>query len=341
MTITTGQVDQDLVTLMNDVFGDYAEHHPTSTDTTLDREFWRRLDDLGLIRLTGPEESGGSGADWHTAAELLSAAVRHAVRVPLAEHDLLACAVLDDAGLPVDDAARTVTVLDEHGTATRVPWASTSDKVVTVFESGGKWLVADVPVGDLDVTPGANPLGEPRDDIAVDVNTLAATEAPDGLIERLRLKSALVRAIQVCAALDKTLELTVQHASVRTQFGRSLSRFQAVQHLIADMAAEAALARTSTEAALTAAVATDWAGANVPFLVATARSCTGHGASVVVRNAHQVHGAIGTTREHQLHHFTRPALTWRAEFGSVQHWDDQVAQAALSARDDLWGLITR
>jgi acyl-CoA dehydrogenase len=184
-------------------------------------------------------------------------------------------------------------------------------------------------------------VGEPRDDIAVDLSTVAATEAPDGLIDRLRLKSALVRAIQVCAALDRTLELTVQHASVRTQFGRSLSRFQAVQHLIADMAAEAALARASTEASLTAAVATDWTGANVPFLVATARSCAGHGASVVVRNAHQVHGAIGTTREHQLHHFTRPSLTWRAEFGSVQHWDDQVAKAALDARSDLWGLITR
>lgn len=339
MTITTNQVDQDLVTLMNDVFGDYREGHEPAEDGTLDRELWRRLDDLGLIRLTGAEASGGSGADWQTAAELVSAAARHSVRVPLAEHDLLASAVLEESGLPVDSAPRTVAVLDGQGRATRVPWASTAEKVVTVFESGGRWLVADVPVGELQLTPGANAVGEPRDDLSMDVADVEATEAPDGLVTRLHLKSALVRAIQVCAALDRTVELTVEHASVRSQFGRSLSRFQAVQHLIADMAAEAGLARAATESALSSATDTEWSGPSLPFLVATARSCAGHAASVVVRNAHQVHGAIGTTSEHQLHHVTRAALAWRGEFGSVRHWDDQVTQAVLGAEGRLWGLV--
>lgn len=341
LSTQTGQVDHDLVTLMNDVFSDYTDHHPTSVNAALDREFWRRLDDLGLVRLTGAEDGGGSGADWRSAAELLSAAVRHTVRVPLAEHDLLACAVLEECGLPLDDAVRSVAVLDKHGTAECVPWASTSDKIVTVFEFDGQWLVADVPVTELDITPEANALGEPRDHIAVDIRALSAVQAPAGLSDRLLLKSALVRGIQVCAALDQILELTVQYASVRTQFGRPISRFQAIQHLVADMAAEAALARASTEAALTTAVATDWEGTNLPFLVATARSCAGHAASVVARNAHQVHGAIGTTSEHQLHHFTRAALVWRREFGTVRYWDDVVGKAALEAKGNLWELITR
>ena len=67
------------------------------------------------------------------------------------------------------------------------------------------------------------------------------------------------------------------------------------------------------------------------FLVAAARSCAGHASSVVVRNAHQVHGAIGTTREHRLHEFTRAALAWRSEFGSVRYWDEWLTDAALSA----------
>jgi acyl-CoA dehydrogenase len=337
--MTTTQVDQDLVTLMNDVFDDYSANHPPAERATLDRKLWRRLDDLGLVRLTGTEESGGSGADWQSAAELVSAAARHAVRMPLAEHDLLACAVLEESGLPVDSEPRTVAVLDGHGRATCVPWASTAEKVVTVFESGGRWLVADVPVGDLQLTPGVNAVGEPRDDVSLDVAAVAATAAPGGLSARLHLKSAMVRAIQVCAALDRTVGLTVEHAGVRSQFGRTLSRFQAVQHLIADMAAEAGLARAATESALLSAVDTNWSGPGLPFLVATARSCVGHAASVVVRNAHQVHGAIGTTSEHQLHHVTRPALVWRGEFGSVRHWDDQVTQAVLASEGRLWGLI--
>ena len=62
---------------------------------------------------------------------------------------------------------------------------------------------------------------------------------------------------------------------------------------------------------------------------------------MVVRNAHQVHGAIGTTREHRLHEFTRAALAWRREFGSVRYWDERVTDAALYASaGGLWGLIT-
>lgn len=54
-----------------------------------------------------------------------------------------------------------------------------------------------------------------------------------------------------------------------------------------------------------------------------------------------VHGAIGTTREHRLHEFTKPALAWRSEFGSVQHWDDTLTDfATVAGAGGLWPLIT-
>lgn len=78
-----------------------------------------------------------------------------------------------------------------------------------------------------------------------------------------------------------------------------------------------------------------------PSPVAVAMSCAGHAASVVVRNAHQVHGAIGTTLEHALHRFTKPLLAWRSEFGSVHFWDERLTKAAVEAgRDEAWALIT-
>lgn len=150
-----------------------------------------------------------------------------------------------------------------------------------------------------------------------------------------------MRSIQVSAALDRILRLCVDHAAARVQFGRPLAKFQAVQNLIADIAAEAALARAATEAALHAGVIGQWSAPDLEFLVAVARSCSGHAASVVVRNAHQVHGAIGTTREHRLHEFTRAALAWRSEFGSVRYWDERVTDAAMHASAGaLWELIT-
>lgn len=334
-------VDGALVDMMNAVFADYRDTHPPTTTIQRDPDLWRHLDELGLVRLTGPEQHGGSGASWYEAAELLAAAAHHGVRIPLAEHDLLACWLLETSGIPTDDAVRTVCVLDNRGTATEVPWAASADRIVVVWRAEGGHHVADVATEQLAIAPGANLIGEPRDTVTAEPATLHGAPVTLALLTRLRLKAALVRSIQVSAALDRILQLCIEHVSARVQFGRPLSKFQAVQNLISDIAAEAALARAATEAALHAAVVGEWSTPDLNFLVAVARSCAGHATSVVVRNAHQVHGAIGTTGEHRLHEFTRAALAWRSEFGSVRFWDERVTDAALYASaGGLWGLIT-
>ncbi|KWX56835.1 acyl-CoA dehydrogenase [Mycobacterium sp. NAZ190054] len=328
--MTMPGVEPALAQMIDAVF---AEH---STDPDL----WRRLDGLGLVRLTGPEESGGSGAGWFEAAELVSAAVRHGVRAPLAENDLLAGWVLDAAGIGSDAAVRTVCLLDRNGTADAVPWASHAERIVVLWPHDHGYRAADLAAGSATVAAGANMIGEPRDRVTVDISSLQGVAVGADLVTRLTLKSALTRAIQVCAALDGALELSIDHATSRQQFGRPLAKFQAVQHLISDTAAEAALARSATEAALTVAVDSDWSSPRLEFLVAAARSCAGHAASVVVRNAHQVLGAIGTTREHRLHEFTRAALAWRSEFGSMRHWDALLTDMATRAGTHrLWQLI--
>lgn len=343
--IAAAGVDPAVIEMMDAVFADYREAHPPAgaieRALAVDPALWQRLNELGLVRLTGATESGGSGAGWHEATELLAAAVRHGVRIPLAEHDLLACWLLDALRLPTDGAVRTVCLLGERGVANAVPWACGADRILLVWQAGGEHYAADTVPGALEITPGVNMIGEPRDTVTADLTTLRGVPVAADLVEQLRLRSALVRSIQVCAALDRILELSIEHVATRLQFGRPLAKFQAIQHLVADIAAEAALARAATEAALSVAVTGDWSGPHLDFLVAAARSCTGHAASVVVRNTHQVHGAIGTTREHRLHEFTRAALAWRSEFGSVKYWDDQVTDAALRAgADGLWSLIT-
>jgi acyl-CoA dehydrogenase len=335
-------VDRDLVAMMDAVFSDAGRADPSVADTRLhyDRDLWQRLDSLGLVRLTGSERSGGSGAGWFEAAELLAAAVRHGVRMPLAEHDLLACWLLEAAGLPVDGAVRTVHVAGRDDDRPRVPWAGDVDRVVVVWRTGDHYRVADVDRSALSITEGTNLIGEPRDTVAASATTLVGHELTAESVVQLRRKSALIRAIQVCAALDRAVELSVGHVATREQFGRPLAKFQAIQHLISDAAAEAALARAATEAALSTAVACNWSSARLDFQIATARSCAGHATSVVTRHAHQLHGAIGTTREHDLHHFTRAALAWRSEYGSVRYWDSQVASAAMAAGPrQLWSLI--
>ncbi|MGV0741686.1 acyl-CoA dehydrogenase family protein [Mycolicibacterium sp. XJ870] len=331
-------VDAELANMMSAVFAAHREHHEPGEG--LD-ELWSQLGELGLVRLTGSEESGGSGAGWAEAAELIRAAAWHGVSVPLAEHDLLACWLLEVAGLPVDEARRTACLIGSDGVARGVPWATTSQRVVVIWRDDTTYRVADVETATLSVTAGSNGAGEPRSRVSVDVSMLDGSPVPDAVIGQWQLRAALVRAIQVCAVLDRILAMSVAHTTERTQFGRPLGKFQAVQNLVADIAAESALARAATDGALAEALRSDWASEPVDFLVAAARSCVGHAASVVVRNAHQVHGAIGTTREHRLHEYTKPALSWRSEYGSVQHWDDKLTGYATAAgADGLWSLVT-
>ncbi|MUL78231.1 acyl-CoA dehydrogenase [Mycolicibacterium sp. CBMA 226] len=342
---STPTVDRDLIDMMEAVFAGYRLSHDTgSADARVscDRALWQRLDELGLARLTGSEQSGGSGASWRESTELLTAAVRHGIRLPLAEHDLLACWLLEAVGQEVDDAVRTIHVVSRPGRPQALtPWAGAADRIVTVWRSDDGYRVADVDATAIIIAPGRNLIGELRGTISVDASGWSGHAVAPELIAELKRKAALVRAIQVCAALDCAIAASVEHVMSRIQFGRPLAKFQAIQNLIADAAAEAALGRSATEAALHNALETGWLTDHLDFQIAVARSCAGHAASVVTRNAHQVHGAIGTTREHRLHEWTRAALAWRSEYGSVHFWDRKVAAAAAEAGGaGLWALIT-
>jgi acyl-CoA dehydrogenase len=60
---------------------------------------------------------------------------------------------------------------------------------------------------------------------------------------------------------------------------------------------------------------------------------------VVARLAHQVHGAIGTTREHPLHRLTLRLWSWRDDFGSERHWQQELGRLVLDS--DPWEVITQ
>ncbi|EHN76869.1 acyl-CoA dehydrogenase, partial [Streptomyces coelicoflavus ZG0656] len=104
----------------------------------------------------------------------------------------------------------------------------------------------------------------------------------------------------MAGAHDRVLELTVDHVTTRVQFGRPLAKFQAIQQELAKLAGEVAAASAAADQAADAYVA----GGDITFAVAVARARIGEAASKASAIAHQLHGAIGFTREHVLHRYT-------------------------------------
>ncbi len=320
------------------------------------RPLWEQLAEAGLTAVGVAEERGGSGGDLADAAAVVRAVAAHAGPVPLAETLLPVAAGCAAAGLPFPDGPATVAVgpglsvtrtgagVTLDGMVARVPYARVADRILVVGWAGAPALAALVDPALLTLGTGDNLAGEPRDDLVVaglELTTEHLAPVPPGTAAHLYRLAALARALQIAGALGAVLELTVRYAGEREQFGRPIGRFQAVAHQVAVLAGLAAAAGAAAEAAV-ASVARGADAADVALAIAAAKCRTSAAAGPAARIAHQVHGAIGFTQEHRLHHLTRRLWSWREEYGSEEYWAAELGRAVITAgADELWPTITR
>jgi acyl-CoA dehydrogenase len=181
-----------------------------------------------------------------------------------------------------------------------------------------------------------NLAGEPRARLEFDATPLLALAALNDSGARLESEGALYRSVQMAGALERTLEYSLQYANERVQFGRPIAKFQAVQHMLALLAGQVAASSAAADAAVEAS-----AHAPDAFAVAVAKSRVGEAAGKGAEIAHQVHGAMGYTREHNLHYSTRRLWSWRDEFGNETYWQSRLGHiVAARGADALWPMLS-
>ena len=156
------------------------------------------------------------------------------------------------------------------------------------------------------------------------------------LADAAELLAATARAVQIGGTAHAVLDLAVQHASERVQFGRTLDKFQAVEHLLARLAADATTISVAADAAVLALV--EQAPEAEPVAAAKAEASTL--ALEVAKAGHQVHGAIGYTAEHRLGDHTKRLWSWRQELGNELSWHRRIAGLIDDASGQLWPLLT-
>jgi alkylation response protein AidB-like acyl-CoA dehydrogenase len=143
----------------------------------------------------------------------------------------------------------------------------------------------------------------------------------------LQVGSALLAVEQVGAA-QHLLDLSVDYAKSRLQFGRQIGSFQAVKHKLADMLVDLEHARSTAYHAVWAL--TD--GSDDPALAVSIAQATCSAAfSRIAADTIQVHGGIGFTWEHQAHLYFKRAATDAVLLGSAEQHRTRVAELVLDS----------
>jgi len=321
---------------------------------------WSQVADSGFLDVLVPADRGGASLAQRDALALARTTAYHALPLPIGETVLarglwaMAGGALDETALPWTlasaDGGSDGVQLEKHGGSlhaqgklARVAWGRQAQSVIAAAQGphGRPCLVKLVP-DRASMRLSHSIANEPRDTLAIETRIDADCVQwleDDGAMPLTRLAGALLRAHQMVGAMQRCVEMSLAYAAERSQFGSPIGKFPAVQSMLVDMAGELTAAMSAAELA-----ATRWDSASWPaleLLVAIAKSRTGEAAGKVAAACHQVHGAMGFTQEHTLHHFSRRLWSWRDEFGGESAWTRRIGQVTCAnGGAALWPTIT-
>ena len=282
-------------------------------------KLWQQLVENGFHQIGSPN----SGTETKDLFAFLKVCGRFAAPLPMAEI-LLANQWLG-TNAPAQGFASIGTQAGDS--LVQVPWGRQAALAIGVEAGSHEVCVFDA--ASLQQC-GANLAGEARDTM-----TVGAASQRIELDDAPHTQMALARTNLMAGCLQAVLDLGLQFAAERSQFGRSISKFQAIQHSLAVVGTEVAGSQRVADAGVDA-MGTE----RFEQEVAASKARVGEAVGIVAEQVHQVHGAMGYTYEHRLHHFTRRLWAWRDEWGNEFYWQAKLGQhlASLGA-DRVWGYI--
>jgi alkylation response protein AidB-like acyl-CoA dehydrogenase len=326
-------------------------------------EVWAQMAELGWLGWVFPEEHGGGGASFLDLCLLVEEQGRSLLPSPFLPTVVLAGQAIARFGsdslraehLPaiasgeqVMGVARTgpaaswdtgdVGVVFDHqgadyvleGAATLVEYANVAD-VLVVLARHGDALEAFLVPGDA-----TGVIVEPLRTVAVDhrhcvsfdgvrVSEDAVLGEPGGgrtIAEAIARWGTAARCADMVGAAQQVLEMTVAYAKERVAFDQPIGSFQAIQHHCAEMAVDLLGARLVTWEAI-------WRlseGLDAEEALSVAKTWASDAVPRVCARGHQIHGAIGFTREHELHLYMRHVRAAELDFGDAAWHRERVAQ---------------
>jgi alkylation response protein AidB-like acyl-CoA dehydrogenase len=294
-----------------------------------DDDAWKEMCELGWAGIFIDEEHGGQGLGIVELVILMEELGYVLAPVPFLSNAAAGLALhfagTDEQkerwlpGIASGEARGTVGMLRD-GEARLVPDADTAEVIVLIAADGTTSVVerssADVePFETMDRTrrfarvraDGGDPLGG---------DCFAAGD---------RIAAAL--SAETVGVAQKAMEMAVEYARERKQFGRPIGSYQAVSHRCAQMLLEVEGSRSG---AYYAAWCADAEPESLPAAASGAKAYSSDAGWRVCGSSLQVHGGIGFTWEHDLHFFLKRAKTNAMLYGSAREHRERVASLALA-----------
>ncbi|HXX43965.1 MAG TPA: acyl-CoA dehydrogenase family protein [Candidatus Acidoferrales bacterium] len=325
------------------------------TETAFDESLWTKMAEQGYTGVIFPEKYGGVGLGKVELILLMEEAGRALLPGPLFSTVALAGAMIDAMASPeqkkkylepiaAGETRSTVAMLEANAR-----WEATDLQSTTMNGriSGEKLFVPDAKVADFMVVvardgifivdakaPGIAIQPMKIMDLTRKIYAVRFTNTP---AERIGGVADLAQPLDIAATalvaemvggMQRTLDITVEYAKTRKQFGNPVGMYQAVQHQCADMYLETESARS---AVYYAAWAVEQNAPDAAIAVSIAKMYASDAARTVGNRGIQVHGGMGFTWENDLHLYYKRAKTSETAFGDSTYHRERIARLVIDA----------
>ena len=293
-----------------------------------------------LTKLLVKEDLGGAGMTLTDIIPIIQLSAQYGTPVPFIE-TIISNFLLSELNIKAENDFITLTNKTENilikkdkisGNFKSIPYLHLAEKILVETEiKNQKYFILFKKGGKL--TLEKNFLSEPKFDLdASELEIISMMEKPEPIdVQNLLIN---VRSIQSFGAMEKILKLCIEYCSQRKQFGRTLSKFQMIQNHISEIALEVAASGASLSTLKNN-------NKNFYNLKSTAipKIRTGIASGKVIALSHQVHGAMGFTKEYELSYFTKALNSWRNEFGNEIYWQNILGKLFLNQNKNFWEFL--
>ena len=304
------------------------------TETGRSKDLWAKLAGLGILGMLVPEGHGGLGMNEMDLVLLLEETGRVALPEPIVETAAVGVPLLAEVGGPCAEEW--------------LPKVAAGEAILTVGHRLSP-VVADAHVADLlllerDGALHALPRAEvqltaqvcsdaSRRLFTVDFTPSSKTQIAEGELAATVLAAAIDRgalavAAQLVGMAHRMVEIAVEYAKQREQFGKPIGSFQAIKHMLATVQVKTEFARPLIYRASHSVAHSDPARS---IDVSQAIAAASEASNLAAKTTLQVHGAIGYTWEVDLHLWMKRAWALEAAWGSRRWHRRRIADAVLDS----------